>query len=414
MAIAAATGEVGQAYLELGAALLVLAGAGRLAARLELSPVGFYLLGGGLLGIVNPPQLTVDFVELTANLGVVLLLFLLGLEYTPAELRANLRAHAPAGAVDAVLNFLPGLTAGLVLGWGPLAAVVLGGVTWVSSSGVIAKALADLGRIGNRETPAVLSVLVTEDLAMVVYLPLVGALLVGGGLLAVAGSLALAALAAGLTVLAALRHGERIARLIEHSSAEVLLLSALGLVLLVSGLAERVQVSAAIAAFLLGIALSGEVAHRTRELLTPIRDLAAALFFFFFGLSIETGSLAGVLFPALVLAVTTALTKVITGWWAARRADIGRTGCARAGAALIARGEFSIVVAGLAVAAGLQPDLASLAAAYVLLLALAGPVIMRFDAWLVPLIDALDWLLSRSPVRVPLRGTRRSRNSATA
>jgi hypothetical protein len=111
----------------------------------------------------------------------------------------------------------------------------------VSSSGIIAKALADLGRVGNRETPAVLSVLVTEDLAMVVYLPLVGALLVGGGRLTVAGSLGIAALAAGLTLLAALRCGERIARLVEHNSAEVLLLSALGLVLLVSGLAERVQ-----------------------------------------------------------------------------------------------------------------------------------------------------------------------------
>ncbi|HYF25510.1 MAG TPA: cation:proton antiporter [Baekduia sp.] len=411
MLLAASAGDVGHAYLELGAALLLLGLAGRLAARLDVSPIGFYLLGGLLLGAVDPPELTSEFVELTANLGVVLLLFLLGLEYTPEELRANLRAHAPAGALDAALNFAPGFLAALVLGWGLIAAAVLGGITWISSSGVIAKALADLGRVGNRETPAVLSVLVTEDLAMVVYLPLVGALLVGGGLLAVAGSLAVAGASAGLTLFVALRYGRRIAQLVEHSSAEVLLLSALGLVLVVSGLAESVQVSAAVAAFLLGIALSGEVAERTRELLTPLRDFAAAVFFLFFGLTIDAGSLRGVLVPAALLAVVSAATKIVTGWWAARRAGIGRAGRARAGAALIARGEFSIVIAGLGVAGGLEAELATLAAAYVLILALAGPVVMRFDARLLRVVDLLDRLLARTRIAVP---ETRSRSRATA
>lgn len=187
---------------------------------------------------------------------------------------------------------------------------MLGGVTWISSSGVIAKALGDLGRLGNRETPAVLHPL-TDDLAMVAYLPLLGALLGGGGAAAALGSLALAALTAAVTLIVALRYGERIARLVEHSSQEVVLLSALALVLVVAGIAERLQISAAVGAFLLGIALSGEVAERTRELLTPLRDLAAALFFLFFGLSLDTGALAGVVLPAAALALLTALTKVV-------------------------------------------------------------------------------------------------------
>ena len=394
MPLAAAGGQAAGAYIELGAALVLLAFAARLAMRLELSPIAFYLLGGLALGAIKQPDLTAEFVELMGNLGVVLLLFLLGLEYTPSELRANLRAQAPAGVVDAVLNFVPGCLVGLLLGWGPLAAVVLGGATWVSSSGVIAKALADLGRLGNRETPAVLSVLVTEDLAMVAYLPLVGALLVGGGALAAVGSLVVAGAAAAATLVAALRYGDRLVRLVEHSSEEVLLLSALGLVLLVAGAAERLQVSAAVGAFLVGIALSGEVAHRTRELLTPLRDFAAALFFLFFGLSIDTGALGSVIVPTLVLALLTALTKVVTGWWAARRAEIGRAGRGRAGAALIARGEFSIVIAGLGVGAGLEPQLGALAAGYVLLLALAGPIVMRFDARLLPVVDLLDRMLT--------------------
>jgi CPA2 family monovalent cation:H+ antiporter-2 len=398
--IGAGTPEVAGAYLELGAALLVLALGARIASRFDLSPIAFYLLGGMALGAIGRPELTTEFVELTANLGVVLLLFLLGLEYGPEELRTNLRAHGPAGVVDALLNFTPGFAAALVLGWEPQAALVLGGVTWISSSGIIAKALADLGRIGNRETPAILSVLVTEDLAMVVYLPVTGSVLLGGTVFAAIGSVAVAAAAAAVTLVVSLRYGAQIARLVDHDSQEVVMLSALGLVLLVAGLAEELQVSAAVGAFLLGVALSGEVAHRTRELLTPLRDLAAALFFLFFGLSLDPSNLADAAIPAVLLAVLTTLTKIVTGWWAALRAGIEPLGRARAAAALVARGEFSIVIAGLGVAAGLDAKLGSLAAAYVLILALAGPVLMNYYAALMPVIDALDRLALRGPVLV--------------
>lgn len=375
---ALAQSEVAAAYLELGSTLMLLAITARLARRLELSPIPFYLLGGLALGAVGSPQITAGFVETTASVGVVLLLFVLGLEYTAEELRANLRVHAPAGLVDAVLNFTPGFAAGLLLGFGPAAAVALGGVTWVSSSGIVAKALDDLGRVVAPETPVVLSILVAEDLAMIVYLPLLGSLLVGGGVLAAFGSLLVAAAAAVLALVIALRHGPRVERLVGHPSEEVWLLSALGLVLLVAGLAERLQVSAAVGAFLLGIALSGEVAQQTQRLLAPFRDFAAALFFLFFGLSIEPGSLGGMLLPAAALAFVTALTKLATGWWAAARVGLETESRARSGAALVARGEFSIVIAGIAASDGVDADLRTLAVGYVLLLALAGPILMRY------------------------------------
>jgi CPA2 family monovalent cation:H+ antiporter-2 len=72
-----------------------------------------------------------------AEIGVLLLLFMLGLEYSGEELKANLHAVLPAGAVDLVLNFTPGLVTGLLSGWKPLPSVLLGGVTYISSSGVI-------------------------------------------------------------------------------------------------------------------------------------------------------------------------------------------------------------------------------------------------------------------------------------
>lgn len=384
MPLAAAGGELAPTYLQLGAVILLLGVAARLAARIDLSPVAVYLVAGVLLGGFDLPELSGEFVEFAANLGVILLLFLLGLEYTPEDLTSNLRRNAPAGAADFVLNFTPGLAFGLLLGWEPITAVLLGGVTWVSSSGIIAKALADLDRLANRETPVVLSVLVVEDLAMAVYLPLVASLLVGGTVLAALGSVAAAVFAAAVVLLLAIRHGAAVGRLVEHRSEEVVLLTALGVVLLVAGAAESLQVSAGVGAFLVGIALSGEVAHRARELLRPIRDFNAALFFLFFGLQVDTGALSGVLAAAALLALLTAATKVTTGWWAAARAGIGVRGRARAATALVARGEFSIVIAGLGVTAGQGDELAALAAAYVLLMAIAGPLLMRFSDALVP------------------------------
>ena len=146
-------------------------------------------------------------------------------------------------------------------------------------------------------------------------------------------------------------------------------------VLLVSGLAERLQVSAAIGAFLVGIALSGPLAGQSHRLLAPLRDLFAATFFFFFGLQIAPASLPSSLPVACALGCITAMTKVFTGYWAARRVGVDPRGRLRAGAVLIARGEFSIVIAGLG--AQLEPGLGPLSAAYVLLLAISGPVIAR-------------------------------------
>lgn len=373
---AAAGAGIGATYVELGGLLLAIGLAARVAVRAGLSPVGVYLLAGVLAGALDLPGLSGAFVEFAAGLGVVLLLFLLGLEYTPQELAANMRANARAGVVDFALNFTPGAICALLLGWPATSALLLGGVTWVSSSTIVAKTLEDLGRLGNRETPVVLSLLVLEDLAMTLYLPLVASLLVGGVVLAALASVGIAALAATVAFGLALRHGPAVARLVEHHSEEVVLLSALGFVLMAAGGAELLNVSAGVGAFLAGVALSGEVAGRTARLLQPIRDFNAALFFVFFGLQIDLGALSSVAVTAFVLAVVTAATKAATGWWAARRAGIGAHGRARAATALIARGEFSIVIAGLAGSAG-PGRLPALAAGYVLILALAGPLLTR-------------------------------------
>lgn len=187
----------------------------------------------------------------------------------------------------------------------------------------------------------------------------------------------------------ALRHGRFISRAVSSDNPEMLLLVVLGLTLFVAGIAQQLQVSAAVGAFLVGIALSGEVAEGAHNLLTPLRDLFAAVFFVFFGLSTNPADIPPVLLPALLLAVVTVLTKIGTGWYAARRAGIRTAGRWRAGGTLVARGEFSIVIAGLAV--GVEPRIGPLATAYVLILVIVGPLTAR---WTEPLARRLSGRLA--------------------
>jgi CPA2 family monovalent cation:H+ antiporter-2 len=365
--------------VELGAIILALGLLGALSLRFSISPIPLYLIAGLAFGSggVLPLTTSTEFISAGAKIGVILLLFTLGLEYTAPELVGTLRSSAPAGLIDLVLNAAPGVAAALILDWGVVAAVALGGITYVTSSGITAKVLGDLGWLGNRETPVVLSLLVFEDLMMALYLPILTAMLAGVGWLGGSATLALAAATISFVLLVALRYGGIVERFVASESDEVLLLKVLGLTVLVAGVAELLQVSAAVGAFLVGIALSGPLAHTARQLLTPLRDLFAAVFFVFFGLQTDPRALPPVLGVAALLALCGIASKLATGWIAARRAGVGTTGRVRAGAALLPRGEFNIVIAGLAVAAGGNNQLGPLAAAYVLILAITGPVAAR-------------------------------------
>lgn len=377
------------ALIQLGAVLFALGMMGRLAGRFGMSPIPLYLLGGlafGTGGVIEM-KAAAEFGHIAGEIGVVLLLLLLGLEYTAAELVTGLRRSWVAGLLDIVANATPGVLVALFLGWGAVGAVTMGGVTYISSSGIVAKVLNDLGRLGNRETPVILSILVFEDLAMAVYLPILTMMLAGLSFASGMTSLAIAMLAITVVLVVALRYGKYVSALVNSEDREVFLLKLLGAALLVAGVASALNVSAAVGAFLLGIAISGSTAQQAAKLLEPLRDLFAAIFFVAFGLNTDPTAIPPVLGWAVGLAVVTALTKIGTGWWAAKRQGIRRMGRARAGAALVARGEFSIVIAGLAVSMGaVDGQLAALASAYVLLMAILGPVAARLVEPVVGLI----------------------------
>jgi CPA2 family monovalent cation:H+ antiporter-2 len=317
-----------------------------------------------------------EFVETGASIGVVLLLLTLGLEFSVGEFSESLRRHLPSAGVDLVLNAIPGAVAGLLLGLNTVGIVALAGITYISSSGVISRLLSDLGRLGNRETPAVLSVLVLEDFAMAAYLPVLTVLASGGTLIEAVVWTAVALGALGMAFLVSFRWGHHVGRVLGHPEDEQLLLRILGLTLIVAAVAEQLHASAAVGAFLVGLTLTGPVADRARSVLSPLRDLFAAVFFVAIGLTVDPAALLPMLPVAVALAAVTAVTKVITGAYAARREGAARPGQRRAGVALIARGEFSLVIIGLAGTS--ISALSAVATPYVFILAVVGPVLARF------------------------------------
>ena len=228
-------------FLEFGAIILGLGLLGALALRVGISPIPLYLIAGLAFGTggILPLATSEEFVAVGAEIGVVLLLLTLGLEYNADELAASLRGNARAGIVDLVLNAAPGAILALLLGWGPVAAVAMAGVTYATSSGITAKVLSDLGWIGNRETPVVLSLLVFEDLTMAIYLPLLTALLAGLSFVGGAITVGIALATVSVVLLVALRYGRVIEAFVRSANNEVRWLKVVGRALVVAGVAQQ-------------------------------------------------------------------------------------------------------------------------------------------------------------------------------
>lgn len=370
--------EDGLVLGELGSVLIGLGIAALIATRIRLSVVPIFLLAGlffGEGGIVAL-ELSDDFLDLGAQWGAILLLLLLGLEYSAQELFDSVKARRSLGFIDVVLNFLPGFAIGFLLGWGAPGALALGGITYVSSSGIASQFIKDSRLEGNESTKRAVSVLVIEDLVLAPYLPVLSAILASLGVLSGLISISIALVITGVALLIGAR-GFHIphAPLIMGDSA-TLLLTVFGSALVASGVATYFGFSGAVAAFLVGLLLTGDVAIVARVRLAPLRDIFAAIFFLFFGLSTDPADIPSVLIPALVLTFLGVGSKYFTAWWAVR--DLSEKNAQwRAAALLIPRGEFSIVIAGLAATSAFAVELQALTLTYVILTTLVSSIIIR-------------------------------------
>lgn len=391
------TGETSLPILFLGFGLLLLGLgiASRIAHRFGLSAVPFYLMLGLAFGTGGFYDIDAggDFVPVVAELGLILLLLLLGLEFSARQLVDTTRTQLPSGIVDLVLNATPGVIMGFVLGWGVVGAVALGGITYSTSSGIVAQVVRDLRWRKNPETSPVVSLSIMQDLLMAPYLPILTVLLTGAGLLVGLIETGVALLVVAVVIFVALRSENRLAKYLTVSEPAGLLLVVFGAAVAAAGFAGIVSFSSAAAAFLIGLLLTGEVADVARRRLDPLREVLAAVFFAYFGLSTDPADLPGAILPALALALITVATKFITGWYAAGRFDGTTISKLRAGALLSCRGEFSVVIAGIvAAAAVLDGRFQAFAAAYILLTATIGPVLARFA-------EPLGWWWDQRPSR---------------
>jgi monovalent cation:H+ antiporter-2, CPA2 family len=362
----------------LGAGLILgaLAVTGALFLRLRQSVIPAFILLGVAL---RPEHFDGRMVDAIATLGVVLLLFSMGLEFSLRALLENRRQIVRAGAIDLVA--LPvGILAGLTLGFGWTGALLFGGAFYVSSSAIVAKSVIALRRSADPETEVALGILVFEDLAIALYLALLsGAVLVpeADALHAMWG-MARAVGFFAVVLLFSLRARPLLDRLFGVSADDLFVLLSGGVVLLLSWAALKAGLSEAIGAFLAGLMLA-ETRHRERaeRLFAPLQGLFAAVFFFAFGLSIDPRTFPAVWLPALLLTLLAVAVKLGAGWIAGRRSGLSRRGSLSLGLTLTARGEFSIILAGLAVTAGMD-RLASLIALMVLALSLIGTAGLQF------------------------------------
>ncbi|MER7206537.1 cation:proton antiporter [Streptosporangium sp. NPDC000239] len=382
---------LGDALIALGGSFLAAGIIARLGGRIGLPTIPLFMLAGIIFGPHTPGLALVENpadLKVIATLGLIFLLFYLGLEFSLDSLIAGGSRLALAGTVYILLNVGGGLIFGFALGWGTREALVLAGVVGISSSAIATKLLVDLGRIGNPESRLILGIIVVEDIFLALYLAVLQPVLSG------ADSFAAAALSFGkafafliaLTALA--RWGTRLVdRLVTTKDDELLVVMFTGLAILTAGVAEELGVSDAIGAFMIGLILSStKAAPRIRRLVHPLRDAFAALFFFAFGLSIEPGDMLSVAWPVAIAVMLTLVFNVAAGALAARMNSFGATQAVNISLTVLSRGEFALVLATMAVAAGLDGRLAPFIAGYVLILALFGPLIASRSEWFARLL----------------------------
>ncbi len=370
---------------ELAVTVLFLGVLGLAAGRFGLSAIPAYLLAGIILGpnepkivtLVQPSEVT-DFV---AEIGLVFLLFFLGLEFSVDRLVRSGRHVGLGGAVDLVVNAGLGLAVGLIAFGPTFAAIVLAACIYVSSSAIAVKALIDLRRLADDETDLVLAILLFEDVVIAAVLGFVAT--GGGGVASTAGITATALLFVGASLAASRWLGSWIGRFLSRLELEIFLLVVFGFLIGMSALAKELDMSEAIGALMAGVILSDSgVREQVEQRFFAFRDVFAALFFFAFALTIDVSRVADVGWIVALAVVVTVIGKVGTGVVAARLGGLSSRKGLNAGTALVAHGEFTIILAQLAagnaaLTLAQRDDIAAFAGLYVLITATIGVMLMK-------------------------------------
>ncbi|MEF3307033.1 cation:proton antiporter [Paenibacillus sp. GYB003] len=374
--------------LEIGLAVVLIAVAGLLSAKLKFSVIPFYILVGMAVGPHAPKWGVFDFrfidsaplIEFMGRLGVLFLLFYLGLEFSVGRLIKSGRSIVVGGTIYIAINFTLGLAFGLLASLPFKEMLVVAGITTISSSAIVAKVLVDLKRTANPETEMILGIIMFEDVFLAVYISILSGLVLSGST-SFAG-VAVSALVALVFMLAVLVIGRKAVPLLNKAldirSNELFLLVIFGGLMVVAGFSETIHVAEAIGALLVGLVLA-ETEHmkRIEHLILPFRDFFGAMFFFSFGLTIDPTTLGGAVWLSLGAVLLTLVGNFVAGLLAGRSAGLSPKASVNIGLTIVSRGEFSIVMANLGKAGGLLAILQPFAALYVLILAILGPLLTK-------------------------------------
>ncbi len=378
---------------EIGIAICIIAAAGLLATRLRFSIVPLLILAGLAVGPHMPQFWIMDLsfiksaslIEFMGQLGVLYLMFYLGLEFSVGRLFKASRAILKTGFIYMAINFTIGILFPVLLGWPLKEILVVAGIMTISSSAIIAKVLVELRRAARPETEMILGLMMFQDVFVAIYLSIVSGLVLTGStspVLVLKSTLVALGFMLGVLLL-----GRKLIsllnRLLNIPSDEVFMLALFGALISLAGFSESIHVAEAIGALLVGLVLAEtEHVERIEHLVVPFRDFFGAFFFFSFGLSIDPLALTDAVWPAVIAVLLTVIGNFVSGMISGRTSGYSHRASVNIGLTITSRGEFSIILAGLAATGALLPILQSFAALYVLILAVLGPLLTKESKWI--------------------------------
>ncbi|OAX47076.1 cation:proton antiporter [Paenibacillus sp. AD87] len=378
---------------EVGIAVALITLTGLISAKLRFSVIPFYILIGMAVG-PHAPQIGIvdlrfiessEFIEFMGRLGILFLLFYLGLEFSVSRLMKSGKAILTGGMFYVGLNF----ASGLLLGWFmelPLKeTLVVCGIMTSSSTAIVAKVLVDLKRTANPETEIIMGMIMFDDLFIAIHISILTGLVLSGATSFL--SVLLVSLSALLFIVLFLIIGRKCIKYIDKAlnikSSELFLLTVMTLLFLVAGFSETLHVAEAIGALMMGLVL-GESRHASRieHQIMPFKDFFGAIFFFSFGLTIEPSTLGGAVGMTVIAVILTIASNYGAGMIAGRLSGMTPKASLNVGFTLVSRGEFSIIMANIGKAGGLMASIQSFAVLYVLILAVLGPILTKESPWI--------------------------------
>jgi monovalent cation:H+ antiporter-2, CPA2 family len=313
-----------------------------------------YILAGFIIGPHSPPFSLItseESINTLAEIGVILLMFSLGLEFSLGKLKKVGGTAVIAAALEILGMGWVGYELGKFFGWNNTDSIFLGAMLSMSSTTVIIKVLTDLGRTRDTFAQLIFGILIIEDILGIAMIALLSGIAMTGTLTVGAIGLTLGKLAIFLVVVlvAGLIAVPRLLGYVARfKSNEMLLISVLGLCFGVSLLAAKLGYSVALGAFIIGavIAEAREI-HRIETLIEPVRDMFSAIFFVAIGLLIDPHMLMTHWLPVIIITLAVIVCKVIACASGTFLGGYDRGTSLRVGMSVAQIGEFSFIIASL-------------------------------------------------------------------